>query len=763
MASTVTGEGEDPAGPPRNPRSLGRWVDNPRVRQVATAMAGVLVFYFVTQRLWPAPIGVFVQGMVIGGLTALIAFGIALVYRSNRIINFAQGDLGGVPAASACCCILGPGVPLPPRRAHRPRRRPRPRRRRRVRVHPALLQGAPPDPDGGHHRPVADPRRRRHRSCPALFDLSTGQPRDFAVAVQLRRSRSAPSSSAATTILAMLVGAGRDRRPRAVLPRHQHRHRHPGQRRERRPRRPARRAGEAHPDHRLGRGHRARHRRHVPAGRHRRPAHRQRARPGHPRAGPGRRGHRAHGEAARRSSSPRSPSASSRPAIVFTERQAALVDPTSCSSSSCSAALLLQRRGARRPAATTTSTWQAARDVRPIPRELRRAARGRGGASRASTCRRRARPRRACRCAVREPTQPGSAIVVIFAMVGRVAGGAHRLGRPGEPRPGRASSASAPPSAAASPPRWGWDLVARASSPPAWSARSSPMVIGLPALRIQGLFLAVVTLAFALATSSYLLNREYITLAADRTASSARRSSAGSPSTPRPAIYYLCLACLLVARWPSVRGHAPEPHRAGAHRRPGERARRAGLRRQRDRGQAHARSPSPASSPPSPAACSCTTSRASASRPTPSTQSLQAFIMVVIGGLGSIPGALLGAVFIQGLGYFRRPRSLGRPPVSRLLHHRRRPAHRAALPARRVQPGLLQRSATAALRAVAARRGILVPSLVADRADVDAEVGRWPPRSVADRRHRPRRRRGADPRCRPPSRRSGLDHADDRR
>ena len=34
------------------------------------------------------------------------------------------------------------------------------------------------------------------------------------------------------------------------------------------------------------------------------------------------------------------------------------------------------------------------------------------------------------------------------------------------------------------------------------------VIIGLPALRIRGLFLAVTTLAFAVATSSFLLNRD---------------------------------------------------------------------------------------------------------------------------------------------------------------------------------------------------------------------------------------------------------------
>jgi branched-chain amino acid transport system permease protein len=70
-----------------------------------------LLFYLALQWFWPAPLGVYVQGVVIGGLTSLIAFGLALTYRSNRIINFAQGDLGGIPATLAVLLILGPGVP----------------------------------------------------------------------------------------------------------------------------------------------------------------------------------------------------------------------------------------------------------------------------------------------------------------------------------------------------------------------------------------------------------------------------------------------------------------------------------------------------------------------------------------------------------------------------------------------------------------------------------------------------------------------------
>jgi branched-chain amino acid transport system permease protein len=85
--------------------------DSPGLRKFFTYASVVLFFYLAEQLFWPAPLGVLVQGMVIGGLTALIAFGIALIYRANRIVNFAQGELGGVPASLAVLLIVGPGLP----------------------------------------------------------------------------------------------------------------------------------------------------------------------------------------------------------------------------------------------------------------------------------------------------------------------------------------------------------------------------------------------------------------------------------------------------------------------------------------------------------------------------------------------------------------------------------------------------------------------------------------------------------------------------
>lgn len=90
---------------------LDQLIEDDRVRRAFSYAGIALLFYFFEQLWWPAPIGVIVQGIVIGGLTALIAFGIALIYRANRIINFAAGDVGGVSASLAVLLIVGPGLP----------------------------------------------------------------------------------------------------------------------------------------------------------------------------------------------------------------------------------------------------------------------------------------------------------------------------------------------------------------------------------------------------------------------------------------------------------------------------------------------------------------------------------------------------------------------------------------------------------------------------------------------------------------------------
>ena len=59
----------------------------------------------------PIPHGVIIGGAVIGALYGLVAMGLILVYRANRIINFAQGQLGSVPAVVGLLLVARHGWP----------------------------------------------------------------------------------------------------------------------------------------------------------------------------------------------------------------------------------------------------------------------------------------------------------------------------------------------------------------------------------------------------------------------------------------------------------------------------------------------------------------------------------------------------------------------------------------------------------------------------------------------------------------------------
>lgn len=74
-----------------------RTIDD-RVRALVPVVAPPVAILVLQLVLFPVPAGIFVRGVVIGGLTALVALGMALIHRANRIVNFAQPDLGGVPA-----------------------------------------------------------------------------------------------------------------------------------------------------------------------------------------------------------------------------------------------------------------------------------------------------------------------------------------------------------------------------------------------------------------------------------------------------------------------------------------------------------------------------------------------------------------------------------------------------------------------------------------------------------------------------------------
>ena len=76
------------------------------LKALAGWVASIAAFTVGLQLVWPTPFGIVVWGLVISSLTALLAFGLVLIYRSHRVINFAQADLGAVPAALCVSLVV---------------------------------------------------------------------------------------------------------------------------------------------------------------------------------------------------------------------------------------------------------------------------------------------------------------------------------------------------------------------------------------------------------------------------------------------------------------------------------------------------------------------------------------------------------------------------------------------------------------------------------------------------------------------------------
>lgn len=74
-----------------------------------TAFVPALLIAAVSLAVFPVPAGVAVEGLIIGLLGAMVAVGMALVYRANRILNFAQGELGTAPTVLAVSLVVYAG------------------------------------------------------------------------------------------------------------------------------------------------------------------------------------------------------------------------------------------------------------------------------------------------------------------------------------------------------------------------------------------------------------------------------------------------------------------------------------------------------------------------------------------------------------------------------------------------------------------------------------------------------------------------------
>lgn len=75
----------------------------------ATWLAWPIVILLVQLILFPAPVGVILDGLILGLITALVALGMWLIYRANRVINFATAEFGFLPGVIAMLLIVETG------------------------------------------------------------------------------------------------------------------------------------------------------------------------------------------------------------------------------------------------------------------------------------------------------------------------------------------------------------------------------------------------------------------------------------------------------------------------------------------------------------------------------------------------------------------------------------------------------------------------------------------------------------------------------
>ncbi|MEA3075750.1 MAG: branched-chain amino acid transport system permease protein livM [Actinomycetota bacterium] len=88
--------------------AVGRAWRNPRFGPALQGLTGVLALMAVLHvafRNNPPVYGIYIFGAIVGMLYAMVAFGLILVYKATRIINFAQAQVGAVPAVLAVLLI----------------------------------------------------------------------------------------------------------------------------------------------------------------------------------------------------------------------------------------------------------------------------------------------------------------------------------------------------------------------------------------------------------------------------------------------------------------------------------------------------------------------------------------------------------------------------------------------------------------------------------------------------------------------------------
>ncbi|MEO7428344.1 MAG: hypothetical protein ABIY48_03080, partial [Acidimicrobiales bacterium] len=100
--------------------SRDRWTDLSRSAQGALEVLGASMALFLVYRvpgLGPfltdkAPFGIVVAGVIVGTVTALLAMGLILIYKTSRFINFAYASMGSLAGVTAIGLHLEKGVPF---------------------------------------------------------------------------------------------------------------------------------------------------------------------------------------------------------------------------------------------------------------------------------------------------------------------------------------------------------------------------------------------------------------------------------------------------------------------------------------------------------------------------------------------------------------------------------------------------------------------------------------------------------------------------
>lgn len=241
------------------------------------------------------------------------------------------------------------------------------------------------------------------------------------------------------------------------------------------------------------------------------------------------------------------------------------------------------------------------------------------------------------------------------------------------------------------------------------------MLLGLTALRIRGLYLAVTTLAFAIVMSTLVLDRSRLGKYAPTRVS--RPVIFFIKTEDNRAFYYLCLVALIAAWYAAVGLRRSRTGRVLIAMRDNERAAQAfGVNLVRTRLITFALSGFMAAGA---GVLFVAHERALDAPSFGPDASVQIFLTAVIGGLGSIPGALLGAAYFAIVNFTVRG-ALGRLFASSV----------GVLVVLFAFPGGLGAMAyslrDAVLRRIAIRRRIWVPSLLADSAVAAGLANRAP-------------------------------------